>query len=160
MKRKIGIIILLLIIAVACFVIGQRNVKKSLFVLSEDFNSQKTEVGKKDMLYLPAGSVMEGAVDMGSSYVTLTFDYEWKVAEGQDIPENANLQIDVICPEMPDAPLQWAFEPGKIRESGSVAIDLTAFKGQNVQIKISCKGKFSGDIGIFLKNIYVSKLYM
>ena len=160
MKRKIGIIIILALIAIACFFVGQHNVKRSLFSLSEDFNGQKTEVQKENVLYLPVGSDIEGSVNMGSSYVTLTFDYEWDLEDDQMLPEDANLQIDISCPEIPDNHLQWAFEPGKIEKKGSAAVDLKSFKGRKIQMKITCKGGGDGKMGVFLKNIYISKMYI
>lgn len=159
MKRKIGIIVILLLIAVACYFIGQYNVKKSLFSLSEDFDQQKTEVEKEEILYIPVGSEVEGSVSMGSASVTLTFDYEWKLLNGRSLPEDANLKLEITCPELPDGNLEWAFEPGKIEERGKVTVDLKAFKGKEIQMKVICQGDFTEGNGIILKNIYVSKLY-
>lgn len=160
MKKKIGIIVLLIIIAAGCFAVGQINVKRSLFSMSDAFEYAATEYNEEKVLYLTCDEGAEGSVDLGSSYVTLSFDYEIEMSSGETMPEDANLQIDITCPEMPENSLQWAFEPGKMQASGSMDVDLKTFKGKEVDIKFTCKGNFEEGCGIILKDMYVSKMYI
>ncbi len=159
MKKKLGIVILLAVIAAGCFFVGQYNVKKSLFALSEDFAKTKVEDNGVSLLSLHPGDEIEGSLKLGSSYVTLTFDYEVKLPDGEQLSSDANLEINVTCPDIPDGRILWAFEPGKMETSGSMNVDLKAFKGKNINMKFTCKGSLPKGGKVRVKNIYVSKMY-
>lgn len=159
MKKKLGIIILLVVVAVGCFLIGQYQVKKSLFSASEDFNVVKKEYNGEDVLLLTPDSFAQGSLRLGSSYVSLTFDYEVYLPDEQPMPSDANLQIDITSPDAPDNHLQWAFEPGKMEHTGSMSVDIKAFQGKNIDMTFTCKGSFSEESGIVVRNVYISKMY-
>ena len=154
--RKIKIAAFLLAILVICGIIGQMNVRKKLVDVCPDALPWSFE-GNSAGLDVHTDEITEGNFTLSSSFVTLEFDYE--IYDVVDIPSDGNLHIEIISAASPENILLWEFVPGTLESSGHVQIDLKAFKGQEIQIRISCKGDFAQG-GIRLENLKLSKLYV
>ena len=155
--RKIKLAAVLLVILVICGVVGQMNARKELFKVCSDAFAWTDTDGSKG-LDVQAKTVVQGTFLLDDSFVTLEFDYE--IYGMESVPEDGNLHIEIRSAALPDNVLQWEFVPGTMENSGTVQIDLKVFKGQQIQISISCKGGFLDDSGVLLNNLQLSKLYI